>query len=263
MIEGPINIRSANLGQEEEMEAIVRGARPEALVHLAWYTTPGKFWSAPENVSCLEQSLQLVRIVRRHGCRRILVAGSCAEYDRDHELLHEERTPCRPRTLYGASKHALHLVLETFCAESGTSLAWMRYNFIFGPGEPPGRLVPTVIEQFASGKDAPCTSGQQKRDFLHVEEVASATAAILESPFHGAVNVGSGRPASVREVVETLGRIVGGPGRPLFGALPTPADEPVVFVPDTERLNRTIGWKPRWPLEEGLDRYWRRWKTPS
>ena len=260
-LETKMEIHEADLADRRAVEAALAASRPQAAVHLAWYTAPGAYWRAPENLDCVAQSIQLARILADCGCARVVAAGTCAEYDWSHEHLIEDQTPCTPRTLYGVAKHALHQMLSSFFAEHDIGLAWLRYNFLFGPGEHPGRLVPGVIEKLSAGQDIPCTNGTQQRDFLYVEDLAAATVAVLESSVTGAVNIGSGIPVTVRSVVETLADMIGGPGRPRFGERPTPADEPAALIPDVTRLTKEVGWRPSYPLQEGLAKTLKHWRN--
>ncbi len=251
---GAARVLEADLSHHGAVEAALASFRPEAAVHLAWYTEPGRYWTSPANLDGVVEGIGLARALAAAGCRRLAAAGSCAEYDWSHARLVEGETPLRPATLYGAAKRALGMVLEPYCAASGLSLAWLRYNFLFGPGEPPGRLIPSVMEGLAAGRDVPCTAGGQRRDFMHVDEAAAATAAVLESGVEGAVNIATGEPHSVREVVETLAGIIGGPGRPRFGALPDRPGDPPELIPDVTRLTQEVGWRPALGLEAGLRR---------
>jgi len=247
-----LDLRECDLGDTAGVARLVNDVRPEAAIHLAWYAVPGRYWNATENLACVAQGMNLAEVLADNGCRRLVAAGTCAEYDWDHERLDERETPCRPRTLYGATKYALYLILERFCSLSSMEFAWLRYNFIYGQGEHADRLVSTVIEKLSTGEDVACTEGFQKRDFLHVEDVASATVAVVRSSVQGPINIGSGEPVTVRMVVETLARLIGGKGRPLFGKLDANPDEPAALIPDVTRLGREVGWRPERSLEDGL-----------
>jgi len=243
---------ACDIASPEALRILLARHRPEAAVHLAWDTRPGKYWTAQENLDLVGQGSTLVRLLHEAGCRRFVGAGTCAEYDWSESLHDEHATPCRPRTLYGAAKHALYLVAERYAALSGLSFAWLRYNFVYGPGEHAERLVPSTIRTLRAGRDLPCTPGLQVRDFIHVADAARATVAALESAVSGAINVGAGEPTSVRAVVETLSALIGGPGKPLFGERPAADGEPALIAPKLTRLFDEVGWRPRMPLLDGL-----------
>lgn len=241
-----------DLGDARALESRLRPLRPDAAVHLAWYTEPGRYWSAPENLECLAHGLSLLRILASIGCRRFIGGGTCAEYDWSFEDLDERETPLRPATLYGAAKASLFLTGERFAAAQGLSFGWARYHFLFGPDEDPRRLVPSAIRALSTGTDFPCTEGRQIRDFLHIDDAANATVALLESDLEGAVDIASGTPTSLRAVVDTLSELIAGPGRPRYGEVPMRADEPGRLVPRLLRLSAELGWLPALNLRAGL-----------
>lgn len=243
-----------DLEDETGLAKIFADYRPDAVVHLAWFTAHGAYWSAPENLDCVRQSLGLLRAAATAGCRRFVGAGTCAEYDWAYERLIEGTTPCVPQTLYGAAKLAGYLIGERYAAVAGLSFAWARYGFLFGPGEPTSRLTTAAATALLSGHDFPCSPGDQLRDFIYVEDAADATVALAQSDVTGAVNVGSGTPVPVRQLIEEIAALAAGPGRPLFGALPARPGDPHLLALDTTRLTVEVGWRPRWSLREGLGR---------
>jgi nucleoside-diphosphate-sugar epimerase len=109
-----------------------------------------------------------------------------------------------------------------------------------------------VVLALLNGQTAKCTHGEQIRDFLCVEEVASAVWAVAQSDFSGPVNIGSGQPVKIRTLVEALGRILNKSGDIIFGALPTDPEEPPLLVADVRKLKAHTGWAPTWSLEDGL-----------
>ncbi len=227
----------------------------ERLVHLARYAEHGRFWTAPENLDWVGATLALLRAFREAGGRRAVVAGSCAEYAWDKEgPCAENVTPLEPATLYGAAKQAAHVAAEAYAAQEDLSLAWGRIFFSFGPGEAPGRLIPSVAGALLRGEEAPVTGGEQVRDFLAVEELGDAFAALLDSDVGGAVNVASGRGVPVRDLVAMVARAAGREELVRYGALPSRPGDPASIVADVGRLEREVGWRPRETLEAGIER---------
>jgi nucleoside-diphosphate-sugar epimerase len=235
---------AADLLDPIQAERVIADLRPTHLLHLAWCTEHGRYWDSPENVVWLEASLRLVRLFIAHGGRRLVVAGSCAEYYADGGVCAESETPVAPSTLYASCKHALNVAAASLAAHAGVSAGWARIFNVFGPGEQPARLVPSVIRQLARGEAVACSDGRQVRDYLPVDQVSDALAALVDSSVEGAVNVGSGVGITVRELAERLAGLVGSRELLRFGALPRRAGEPDVLVADIERLSREVGWTP-------------------
>lgn len=249
---GDIHFVEFDLDDDRAVRCAINQVRPDVAIHLAWYTVPGKFWNAPANLDCANAGLRFARVLAEAGCRRLVMAGSCAEYDWNHGFLSEECTPLGPRTLYGACKNALREILESFCRETSMQFAWTRLFYLYGPGENCERFVPSIILPLLRRGIANCTSGKQIRDFLNVEDMAGAISAVATSEFTGVINIGSGQPVTIKKIVETIAGILGCRERVAFGAIPDSASEPPLLVADVRRLNRDIGWKPSRTLEDGL-----------
>jgi nucleoside-diphosphate-sugar epimerase len=252
----PVELRDARAVQD-----LASALRPDCAVHLAWYLTPGEFWTAPENLDCVAMSLSLVAALARAGCKRFVGVGTCFEYDSDYGFLSENITPCRPSSLYGVCKNATYEILQAYCRKAAMPLAWARIFHLYGPAEAEVRLVPGVILALLNGQVARCTHGEQIRDYLHVEDVASALWAIAKSEVCGPVNVGSGQPVTVRKIVETIAHYLKREKDVAFGALPTDPQEPPLLVADVRRLANEIGWKPALTLDEGVAKTCEWWRT--
>jgi nucleoside-diphosphate-sugar epimerase len=238
---------------------LLNQVQPEYLLHLAWYAEPGKFWQAPENLEWVRASLELLQAFPKNGGKRLVAAGTCAEYEWSGGECKEAATPLLPSTLYGSCKHALEQVLHAWARQSEFSSAWGRIFFLYGPGEHPSRLVAYVIRALLRGEPALCSDGTQIRDFLHVEDVASAFVALLESDVQGAVNIASGKPVAVREVIEQIGQSMGRAELIRFGARPA-GTEPAALWANVERLTNEVKWRSRYQLKEGLEQtidWWR------
>ncbi|MBV9773458.1 MAG: NAD(P)-dependent oxidoreductase [Gemmatimonadetes bacterium] len=226
--------------------------RPSHLLHFAWYVEPGAFWTSPENLRWVGATLELLRAFRESGGARAVLAGTCAEYEWGHDVCTEGATPLAPATLYGACKHAVREAGSAYARQSGLSLAWGRIFLLYGPHEPPGRLVSSLATSLLKGEPAACSRGTQLRDLLHVQDVADAFVALLGSGVEGPVNVGSGTPVAVSEVAVELGRAAGRPELVRLGALPDRPGDPPRLCADVSRLRDATGWRPRYDLAAGL-----------
>ena len=230
---------------------LVREIRPSHLLHLAWYTAPGAFWTSPLNLRWVEASLRLIQEFCAVGTR-IVVAGTCAEYEWKSGVYSEASTPLLPATLYGGCKHGFRVILERYAAQSGITSAWGRLFLLYGPHEHSNRLVPAVTRALLAGQPAPCTHGRQVRDFLYVEDAADAFVKLLDHQAQGPFNIASGVPTRLADVVFGVADRLGRRELIKLGAL-EPRPEPDVMVADIGRIGRTIGWTPRHTLEQGLD----------
>jgi nucleoside-diphosphate-sugar epimerase len=250
----------ADLLNPDSSSKLIDAVRPSHLLHLAWYVEHGKYWNAPENVEWLKASLDLLTCFLGRGGERCVTAGTCAEYDWTGDgPFEEETTLLRPHTLYGTTKHALHLMQSALCRRTGSGYSWGRIFHMHGPHESPERFVPFVIRTLLRGKPVPCSHGMQERDFLHVEDVARAFVCLLDAESSGPVNIGSGETVKLGEIARMIAAELGGEELLQFGATPAAANDPPRLIPDISRL-RQLGFRPKWNLRDGLHKtidWWR------
>ncbi len=244
----------ADLLIPKQVSELVLRVEPSHLLHFAWYTVPGQYWTSPENCRWVEASLTLLRAFALAGGQRIVMAGTCAEYDWKYGYCSEVITPLLPKSLYGVCKNSLQALVDAFTRQLGLSAAWGRIFFLYGPYEHPGRIVPSVI--CSALRDEPiCTShGNQVRDFLYVQDVADAFVALLNSNVSGSVNIASGRPVVLRDIVYQVAKQLGRQDLIELGAVPTSANDPTLLVADVKRLFEEVDWQPQYNLDDGLER---------
>ncbi|HEV2035655.1 MAG TPA: NAD(P)-dependent oxidoreductase [Candidatus Dormibacteraeota bacterium] len=233
---------------------------PDACAHLAWHSEPSTYLVSHENLESLTVSLKLLPALMRAGCSHFVLPGTCAEYRSVEHLLTED-SDVAPTTLYAATKLSLFLITQRLAEQANATVAWARLFHVYGPQEDPRRLVPAAACSLLAGRDFPASSGLQVRDYLHVVDVARALCQLLEVGASDAVNVCSGVPATVRQLLEAIGQRVGRPALVRFGELDLrPGWDPPHVVGDNTRLRTLTGWKPQYELETGLEQvigWWR------
>lgn len=246
-----VHWHQADLLFQPSMAEAVSSVNATHLLHLAWCAEPGRFWMDPRNLDWTAATIGLVAAFVAAGGHRIVGAGSCAEYDWSYGWCREDRTPLRPKTLYGAAKAATGSLVTAWGHETNISVAWTRLFHLYGPNEPEGKLVSSILGGLRARRSVPLTAGTQVRDFLHSHDAAAALVHLLDADIEGAVNIGSGLGVRVREVASTLAAVVNAEHLLQFGALPTSPDEPPLLLPDVRRLTAT-GWVPGVTLSAGL-----------
>lgn len=251
----------ANLFDRAARAELLDSSRPQTIIHCAWVTEHGVYWTSAENLEWVGCSLSLAREAHESGTLRFVGIGTCAEYEWGGDTpLSEASTPLRPRTLYGVAKNATRDVLESFAAVSGLSFAWGRVAMLFGAGEHPDRFVASVAKALVAGEPAKMASGTAVRDFLDARDVGAAIAALAMSGVRGAVNIASGEPARLLTVAQKLASLAGRPDLLAVGALPDRPDEPTSLCVEVARLQQEVGYRQSLTLDQGLGdalAYWR------
>ena len=244
----------ADLLDAQQVNELMKCVQPTDLLHFAWFAVPGRYWTSLENFRWVQASLGLLQAFVQHGGQRVVMAGTCAEYDWNDGLCSEQVTALLPATLYGVCKHALQTMLDAFARQTGISVAWGRIFFVYGPYEHPARLVPSVIRSLQRGELTLCSHGNQIRDFMYVQDVADAFAALLKSKFTGPINIASGQPVRVRDVITMIGEKTQQAHLIKLGALPASPEEAPVVLADIRRLTEELGWFPKLGLATGLEK---------
>lgn len=236
-----VSSRDADLLDEGAARALLREVKPTIVLHCAWYVAHGRFWTAPENEAWLDASTAFARAFAEQGGRRFVGIGTCAEYadrDADDDAPWRETRAIAPATPYGQAKAALALRL----AALPIATAWARLFHMFGEGENPARLVPSVALALLRGEEARCASGRPVRDFASTRFIGQALAALALSGVTGPVNIGSGEGRAIADVARFLGQVCGRPELVRLGALPDRPNEVPHMVADVTRLRREAGF---------------------
>jgi nucleoside-diphosphate-sugar epimerase len=243
---------SVNLLDHNEIQKLLDGVSPTHLLHLAWYTEHGLFWESNRNLDWVISSLQLITAFKRIGGQRVVIAGTCAEYDWKYGFCNEDATPLHPSNLYGTSKNALNNILTRFTDKNKISYAWGRIFFLYGPYEYQKRLIPYVITSLMKNIPAECSHGDQIRDFLHVEDVANAFVTLLDSDLKGAINIGSGEPVTIKYIVNQIGSLLNKSDLIRLGARSSSLTDPPLLLADVTKLKNELHWHPKYDLDAGL-----------
>lgn len=175
----------------------------DTVIHIAWYTEPGKYLQSAVNLDCLIGTLQMAKGAVKAGVRRFIGIGTCFEYDLTGGLLSVE-TAIRPLTPYAGAKAAVFMALSQWLPQQNVEFAWCRLFYLFGEGENPQRLVPYVRSKLAAGEPAELTSGNQIRDFLNVQDAGRMIVNTALNHKQGPINICSGVPVTVRQLVEQI-----------------------------------------------------------
>jgi nucleoside-diphosphate-sugar epimerase len=245
---------AADLRKVDHVLPLIAKVRPTHLLHGAWVATPRLYGHSPENFAWLQSTIALAEAFAAHAGARFLGIGSSAEYDPDERPCTEDATPIRPATIYGKCKAASWLAVQAAAQQHGFSAAWGRLFLPYGPGDPPQRLIPSVVAALRARQPVRTTLGTQQRDFVYAPDAADLLVRLLLSEEAGAFNIGTGSATTVRSVVEYLASRCGQPGLPQFGAIPLAPAEPAVLVADMSKVRERLSWSPQTDIHQGLDR---------
>lgn len=239
----------ADLAERGAAAQLLAAASPQVVFHLASAVTGGRELSLvlPTFEANLAATVRLLAAASEKAVPRVVLAGSLEEPDAASGNL--------PGSPYAAAKWAASGYARMFHALYAAPLVTARLYMVYGPAQRDLRkLVPYVSLALLRGEPPALSSGIRPVDWIAVDDVVDgllvcATRAGLEGT---TVELGSGRLVTVREVVERLHSLIGGPA-PRFGAI---ADRPFerVRAANLAATEATTGWRPRLSLDDGLAR---------
>ncbi len=209
---------------------------PDVLIHLAWGGLP--------NYNCLahfEQELVIhysfIKQMTTQGLKHVVVAGTCLEYGMQSGSLSEQLLP-QPATPYGFAKNSLRAQLEFLQASSSFTLAWARLFYLYGENQAKTSLYSQLKLAVARGdKSFDMSQGEQLRDFMKVDNAAKYFVDLaLDRVNVGVINICSGLPVSVRNLVEKWISDNRWNIELNLGHYPYPAYEPMAFWGNPTKL---------------------------
>ena len=237
----------------QELGSVLAATGATHLLHLAWYTEYGKYWTSPLNLRWMEATIRLVEAFCHAGGRQVVVAGTCAEYDWSCGYCQEDSTPLNPTTLYGIAKDATRRLVMAVCAQQEVPCAWGRLFYPFGGGEAQQRLIPSLIGAL-QGQRAPFgVNALGYRDFLHASDAAEGFVALLRSGATGQYNISSGQPVQIGQLTRELAMLLAVDPKPILALTTERPGEPVLLVGENLKL-KGLGWQPGYSLAKGLER---------
>lgn len=255
-IEVPADVRveTADLLDGNAVKELIERVRPEICVHLSWNQREG-YRNSRSNYRWLAASILLFYEVQRTGGKQFLFAGSSSEYE-DQAGCMVEMPQARQMSLYGrCKKSASELFLSS---DSDIQVQVARCFTVYGPGDThPFGAIPSAICTLLQGKTFSCQYPDAIRDYIYIDDAVGAVLKLLHSDYHGAVNVGSGIPRSMREVFLEIGRQLGCPERIHFQ---NEAVGETVLVADNMLLRNVLEFSPQTDFSPGIARtiaYWR------
>jgi len=201
----------------------------------------------------------IVRLAVEADARAVIVIGSSSEYRPSIEVRPiREDAPLETMKVYGASKAAGGILALACGAAEALPVGVLRLFHVFGPGEGPHRLLPSLARGLSNGEAVKLSAGTQIRDFVHVDDACRGIIAAWEALAEGraqagAYNVASGRGVSVADFARTVARVINADSNLLeFGALPMRQDDAPYVVGDPGSLHRAASWVACTSLESAI-----------
>ena len=251
-----LKVVKADLLDPKGLGAAVRNIKPEYIFHLAAYGAYPRTQTDADAIlsTSIQGTLNLLRATRDVEYRCLVNTGSSSEYGIKSKAMRESDV-LEPNTLYGVAKAAATMLCAQEAREQDKPIITLRPFSVYGYYEEQFRLMPSVILKCLNREDVPLSSGEQRRDYVFIEDVVGAyRKAMRLGSLRGEVfNVGSGKDVSVKEVAIMIRKLAGARNKLLFGKLEKAGfDTASCWKADAKKSARVLGWKSTTTLNEGL-----------
>jgi UDP-glucose 4-epimerase len=260
----------ADTGDESTLDQLFASHGFDAVLHFAALIEAGESIKVPEQYfdNNTSRTLVLLRVMLRHAVSRFVFSSTAAVYGEPQSVPIVEEHPLSPTNAYGESKLMVEQMLAWFHVAHGLRYASLRYFNAAGATATRGEahrseshLIPLVLQVSLGQRDAisifgsdyPTKDGTCVRDYVHVDDLASAHLLALQGlQSHGELicNLGSGEGFSVREIIE-IARKVTGHEIPVTER-PRRAGDPAVLIASSEKIRRLLGWNPQYSDVESI-----------
>lgn len=226
---------------DENMDCYTLLGRPDTLIHLAWEGLPN-YRDRIHIEQNLMSSYRFIETMVLQGVSSVTVAGTCYEYGMQTGCL-TEGAPSEPATSYGIAKDRLRRLLYSLQEHQQFGLCWARLFYMYGEGQHGNSLYSKLTDAVFKGEAVfNMSGGEQLRDYLPVADAAGILVRLaLLGRDLGIVNVCSGKPVSVRKLVEQWLKKNGWEIQLNFGYYAYPDHEPMAFWGDSTKLQDILG----------------------
>ncbi len=250
-----------DLRKPDTIDAALKEANPEAVIHFAAYIEVGESMVDPmpffeNNVS---GSLNLMKAMVANDVKKLIFSSTCATYGSPEIMPMDESLPQKPESVYGESKLLCEKIFSWAEQIHGVECVFLRYFNACGATEqygedhkPETHLIPLVLQVaqgkrekiFIFGDDYDTPDGTCIRDYIHIRDLAQAHILALKPGLNGAFNLGNGDGYSVKDVIDVSRKVT---GHPIPAELePRRVGDCARLISDSTKAKEVLGWKPEY-----------------
>ena len=240
----------------------------DVFVHLAAHGVQrrDRSWEKAAQINVMAP-LRLLQLAKEAGVKQVVAAGTCLEYassgllpdapwTEKHAPLCLENSSLESNDAYGATKAAGGIMLRTLARELALPLWYLRLASLYGPGDDPEKFLPAALNSACKGRPFEMTSGEQVREWLHLDDAVSALLKAVEqdAPKEGGlVNIGIGEGVKLKDLVLKLYQLAkADPQLIKFGARPYGVNEAHYLVMEVTLGKERLSWQAQVELDQGL-----------
>jgi UDP-glucose 4-epimerase len=252
-----VNEKVVNIEDYSSVLNAMRGSKPEKIFHLAANISRDRFLKDADKPikTNLLGTVNLLKVLNEWTIKydSFVFLGTAEAYGKNKVPFVETQYP-DPVSPYSISKIAVEMLLRIYWDMYRMPMVILRGFIVYGNGQGSDMLFPQLMDACMKREDFKMTSGEQKRDFVYVDDMIEAMIlASTNSAASGEIfNISSGEAVRVIDAVKMFLNIMGNPVKPLVGAIPYRDNEMLDFAGDNSKAKKILGWRLKVSLEDGI-----------
>jgi len=228
--------------------------RNPVFFEFSWYGVFGSERNMSEQIEVnIPLIISSITFARKLNAKHWIGIGSQAEYGSLNKKINENDV-CNPVTLYGKSKLISSMISKELCRIYNIDHSWLRLFSVYGPDDNHEWLISYLIKKMLENSDVNVTKGEQKWDYLYVDDIIEMLWKIKDARGVGIANLGSGKSYSIKKIIETIKNLTHSSSKILYGAIPYRTDQIMYMQADISKLTSHLDWNPKATLKDGLSK---------
>jgi UDP-glucose 4-epimerase len=255
---GDTSIDALDCTNQEALNRYCQGKSFDGIIHLA-ASVPPSFHGEEARQSLLENvqmTINLLEVAREQGGKVFIYASGTSVYGYPDKLPVTEETPAQPDGFYLLGKFFGELLCQQYQKEYKLPVAILRISAPYGPGMRKETVIRKFIKQALLSEDITLYgTGSRSQDFTYIEDVTGAIVQAYEAKATGIFNVSSGVSTSMKELAETILRVLpSSKSRIVYSGAKDP-QEGYRAAFSFEKARGSFGYQPKFPLTRGIEEY--------
>ena len=218
----------------------------------SWQGVFGSDRNNPEQFSVnIPLIISSITFAKKLNAKHWVGIGSQAEYgDLNKEI--SEKDICNPTSNYGKSKLLCSKISEELCQAYNIEHSWLRLFSVFGPGDNHDWLIPYLIKEMLKNNEINVTKGEQMWDYLFIDDILEVLLKLTDAKGIGIVNLGSGQPIAIRQIIEKIKDLTFSDSVIHYGAIEYRPDQVMYMSANITKLTQHLNWQPKTKIDDGL-----------
>ena len=228
---------------------VLKKTKPEIVIHLAWDTTPGKFYENIQNQKWAENTIEFIKRFYSIGGEKFFFSSTCNEYGfTKFGTLISEDMVCAPKSLYGKSKN---IVTKFLIKNYKDKSVILRNFFVCGPGENKYKLLSSMVINILKNKSIYLNRPFDQLDFVDVRDVSRAIIMLIDRDFNGLINIGSSLGFTPLQLAKKVIKIIGD-GKIKYDKKHHKNNERLSILSNNDKLMKCMKFKNKFNIDKTL-----------